>query len=145
MSIVNITSADSTLILTVEDLYSSGFTVTNFAADTAFEAADSTIAETRMGVDGKLAAGYTPNPTELTLTVEADSDSAEKLQNVYEKSVTNKKAYVVKAQVTIPAISKEITLKNGVMTTARSFPSVKKTLDSVSYKFVFESVSSASI
>lgn len=57
-----ITSANAILILTVEELYPSGVQIEKFASDDAFSSDNVTIAEVRMGVDGQLAAGYTPAP-----------------------------------------------------------------------------------
>ena len=52
----DITSANATLILTVENLYPSGVKIEGFSTDSSFAMDDDTIAETHMGVDGKLTA-----------------------------------------------------------------------------------------
>ena len=48
----DITSANATLILTVENLYPSGVKIEGFSTDSSFAMDDDTIAETHMGVDG---------------------------------------------------------------------------------------------
>ena len=75
MTVGNITDANSVVILSVDDLYPAGVQIQGFSTDTAWTAGDSQIAETRMGVDGRLSAGYTPQPRTITISLEASSPS----------------------------------------------------------------------
>ena len=56
----NITSANATAVMIINDLFPVGFAVEGFATDQAINQDEETLAVTRMGVDGKLSAGYTP-------------------------------------------------------------------------------------
>ena len=58
----DLTSANAVVILSVDELYPNGVQIQGFSTDSSFAVDDATIAEARMGVDGKLSAGYTPAP-----------------------------------------------------------------------------------
>ena len=145
MSVGNITDADAVIILTVENLYPSGVQIQGFSTDTAWTAGDSQIAEARMGVDGKLSAGYTPAPRTVTITLEANSPSLPILSNIVEASQVTRKPFKCQMYITIPALGKEYTLANGVLQTGHTIPDGKKVLDPTAWTFIFESCKSTSI
>ena len=140
-----ITASNSVVILTVENMYPSGIRLQNFSADTAFATEDQTVAEARMGVDGHMAAGYTPTPINVTIALEASSPSYEQLANLLESEQTNQAVYKCTLQITVPSRGKEWTLSNGVLLSGRAFPDAKKVLDPTQWKFVFESCKSSTI
>lgn len=145
MAVGNITDADAIIILTVENLYSSGVQLQGFSTDTAWTAGDATIAEARMGVDGKLSAGYTPAPRTMTISLEASSPSLEVMRNIISTSQMTKGVFTCSMQVTIPAQGKEYTLSNGVLQTGHDISDGKKVLDPSQFTFIFESCKPASI
>lgn len=145
MAVGNITDANSVVILSVDDLYPAGVQIQGFSTDTAWTAGDSQIAETRMGVDGRLSAGYTPQPRTITISLEASSPSLEVMRNIVETSRVNKACYTCTMQITIPAQGKEYNLTNGVLQTAHDLSDGKKTLDPSSFTFIFESCESSTI
>lgn len=134
----NITSANATAYMTVKDLYPAGFALNNFATDQAIDEDEDTIAETRMGVDGYMAAGYTPSIKAVTITFEAASPSVQFLNNLYLASQKNRRTYEVTLVITVPATGKVYTYSYGVMKTAKPLPALKTVLDPVSYGFDFE-------
>lgn len=136
----NITSANASIFLTCEDLYPAGFRVQNFTADLALSTDDATLAEVRMGVDGHLAAGFTPAPLTVTIGLEANSPSRTKFENIASASRLNMKTYECDLLVSIPGIGKTYNFKNGYMTSGHLMPDVKKTLDPTQWKFTFESM-----
>ncbi len=140
-----ITASNSVLILTVEELYPSGVEIQKFAADAAFASSDVTLAETRMGVDGKIAAGYTPSIVPLNISLEADSDSYEVMLNILERQQRNQTCYKVTAQITIPALGKEFTFETGVLKVGHPMPDAKKVLEPTTWSFDFESMHSSTI
>lgn len=134
----DITSANSTAVMTVEELYPSGFTLEMYATDTAISQGDDTVAETRMGVDGKMVAGYTPSIKSLTVTFEAPSPTIPYLETLYQASQQNRRTYKVHLTVTLPSIGKTFKYTNGVLKTAKPLPDLKKVLDPQSFAFDFE-------
>lgn len=145
MAVGNITDADAVIILTVENLYPSGVQIQGFSTDTAWTAGDSQIAEARMGVDGKLSAGYTPSPRTINISLEASSPSLAVMRNIIETSQMTKGVFSCTMQITIPAQGKEYTLSNGVLQTGHDISDGKKVLDPSQFTFIFESTKSASI
>lgn len=141
----DITSANSTLVLTVENLYPAGVKIEGFSTDNSFAMDDDTIAETHMGVDGKLTAGFTPSEKSVTITLDAGSPSYEVLCNIYNMSKTNMTVLDTSMQITVPALGKEFSLKNGVMVTGHPLPAGEKVLGNTNWTFKFGKFDTSSI
>lgn len=139
----NITSANATAYMVVKDLYPAGFPLNNFSTDQAIDQAEDTIAETRMGVDGYMAAGYTPSIKAVTLQFEAASPSVQFLNNLYLASQKNRRTYETTLVINVPAVGKVYTYTGGVLKTGKALPALKKVLDPVSYGFDFEKMTIA--
>ena len=139
----NITSANATAYMVVKDLYPAGFSLNNFSTDQAIDQAEDTIAETRMGVDGYMAAGYTPSIKAVTLQFEAASPSVQFLNNLYLASQKNRRTYETTLVINVPAVGKTYTYTGGVLKTGKALPALKRTLDPVSYGFDFEKMTIA--
>ena len=137
----NITSANATAYMVVKDLYPTGFALNNFSTDQAVDQSEDTIAETRMGVDGYMAAGYVPSIKAVTIKFEATSPSVQYLNNLYLASQKNRRTYEVTLVVKVPSVNKTYTYSGGVLKTGKLLPGLKKVLDPVSYGFDFEKVS----
>ena len=137
----NITSANATAYMVVKDLYPTGIALNNFSTDQAVDQSEDTIAETRMGVDGYMAAGYVPSIKAVTIKFEATSPSVQYLNNLYLASQKNRRTYEVTLVVKVPSVNKTYTYSGGVLKTGKLLPGLKKVLDPVSYGFDFEKVS----
>lgn len=137
----NITSANATLVMTVEELYPSGFQLEQFSTDLMLSQSDDTLAETRMGVDGQMVAGFVPTILSTTITLESSSPSMEQLNTLYKAMKTNQRVYEITLVVDIPSLGKSFTYNGGVLKTGRLVPDIKKVLEPVSYGFDFEKVS----
>jgi hypothetical protein len=136
----NITSANATGVIVVEDIFPSGITLDTFATDAALAMDEETIAETRMGVDGKMVAGYVPSIKVLTISLEAVSSAAKALDVVSATSHKNMNVYFSSLIFSVPALKQVWTFNNGVLKTLKSIPDVKKVLDIRTFKFDFESI-----
>lgn len=144
-----ITSANAKLAFTIRN--SSGaiivgpFTVQGFATDDAFatEAVESAVA--KMGVDGRMSAGFVPFLTPQTLMLQADSPSI----LLFDIWVSAQKALqdvlFADGALVIPGIQKAYTLVKGALTRHTPIPPGKRTLDSVSYEITWEDVQPAPI
>lgn len=145
MSKKHITSSNAVVILTVEELYPNGVQIQKFATDAAFATSDLNSAEARMGVDGKLAVGYTPNPINVSLTLEADSPSYDVFSNIFQRQQLNQTVYTLTLQISIPALGKDYTLDNGALLSGHILSDAKKVLDPTTWTMVFESFHTSSI
>ena len=137
---MDITSANSVVTLNCQKLGISA-QLQQFAADTGYEGEDDQVAETRMGMDGKMVAGQTPNIKAVTVHLEASSPSYEYLTLLKQSMEKNRKIYECQMVISIPSIGRRITYSNGVLVSAKDLPDGKKVLDPTTWTFNFESKS----
>lgn len=137
---LDITAANASAVMTVEDLYPNGIKLERFSTDAAIVADSQQIAETRMGVDGKMAAGVTPNIYPVTVTLEANSPTATSFSTIYEAMNANKRLYVCNLTIKIPSIGRTYQFSNGVLQTANPMPALNKVLAPTTWVFHFESM-----
>jgi len=130
----DITSANASAVMTIEELYPNGLKLERFSTDAAIVADSQQVAETRMGVDGRMAAGVTPNIYPVTITLEANSPTATAFTTLYEAMSANKQLYVCNLTIKIPSIGKTYQFSNGVM------PALNKVLAPTTWVFHFESM-----
>ncbi len=89
----DITSANSKIILTCPELFPIGVELQQFSTDQSITQGDEEIANDRIGVDGKMVAGWIPTIKSVTIALEASSPSAPFLirstntQNQHTKSI----------------------------------------------------------
>lgn len=136
----NITAANSTAILIVEELYPSGVTLEGYSTDQAITQGEETLGVTRMGMDGQMVGGYTPSIKVVNLTFEPSSNSISVMDTIYKATQTNKKPYKCRLLIEIPSIQKTYTYNNGIMVTGKAMPDLKQVLDPMNYGFNFEGV-----
>lgn len=135
---MDITSANSVVTLSC-DLFST--ILQQFSADTSYEGTDDQVAETRMGVDGHMVAGQTPNIKELTLHLEASSPSVQYLRLLKQAMEKNRKIYPCQMVISQPSIGIRTTYSVGVLKSAKDLADGKKVLDPTTWTFNFESKS----
>ena len=136
----SITSADAIFILTVPELGIIGHRLQGFSVDDAFSTDNKIYAETQVGVDGKLSAGYTPTKTTQQLTLQADSESRKIMNAILEAMETTKRIYYMSGTITLPATSESFTLTKGVIVSGKKAPDAKKLLNPIPYTIDWESV-----
>lgn len=137
---LDITAANASAVMTVEDLYPNGIKLERFSTDAAIVADSQQVAETRMGVDGKMAAGVTPNIYPVTVTLEANSPTATSFSTIYEAMNANKRLYVCNLTIKTPSIGRTYQFSNGVLQTANPMPALNKVLAPTTWVFHFESM-----
>jgi hypothetical protein len=135
----DITSADAKIILTAAELFPAGFELMKFSAEQSVIGDEETFAEVRMGVDGKLAAGYTPTPKPVTLMLEADSPSIIGMNQIVNFQQLAMRTLRLHMLIIVPAALRGYAYTNGVLVSGIVVPALKKVQDPVTYKFQFES------
>lgn len=138
-----VTAANSSLALQIPGVFPAPIVIQGFGVDEAFVTAAYDTAETFMGVDGKMAAGYIPAVKEVTITLMANSDSVAVFDEWQGAQESAKEAFPCNAVMTLPSIAKLYTCTNGVLKNTTKMPGVKKTLQQISYVIAFEFVQSA--
>lgn len=141
----DITSANAVSVLTVLELFPAGIPLEQYGTDQAVSTDGLDVAETRMGVDGHMVAGYTPNIKVVTITLEASSPSFTALAMVYAAMENFRRVYAVTLVSTVPSIGKVFTWSNGCLKNCTPFPSQKKVLDPTTWIFHFGKYTSAGI
>lgn len=136
----DVTSANAEIVMTIPGLYPAGIRVEGFSTDNMISAENVGLAETRMGVDGHMAAGVVNNVIPVTITLEAASDSRRAFETLRDAQRANKKPYFVTMVVNYPSIDLVKTFKGGVLVSAPSMPTGGKTLQPTTWTFHFESV-----
>lgn len=137
----DITSANATAILIVDDLYPAGFQLQMFGTDSAISQDATQISDTRIGLDGYMVAGYTPAIQNVTITLEAPSPSFPYLRHLWRSMQSNRKVYNCTLVCTIPSIYQVYTWRNGVLKEATPFPSVAQMLEPTTWLFHFGNIS----
>jgi hypothetical protein len=136
----SITSADIIFVLSVPELGIIGHKLQGFAVDKAFDTDAKTFAETIVGVDGKISAGYIASKGTMHITLQADSDSIDVMNVILEASQTARRVYALSGNITIPAVNRSFTLTKGFIVTGKIVPDAKKMLDPIDYTIDWESM-----
>lgn len=80
--------------------------VTKFSADGIIDADTTRVAETRIGVDGQMCAGYVPTIKHVVIHLESTSNGVEYLMNLKMAADASKTPMPVTMTVSVPSMSK---------------------------------------
>lgn len=141
----DITSANATLVLTVEGLFPAGITLEQFATDQSFSQEALTIAEDRQGVDGYLVAGWIPSIKAVTIMLEASSPSAEYLAQLYRACEQKRGIYQCTLVASVPSIFKTFTWTGGVLKSGTPVPAAQRVLAPTTWVFDFAQLTPANM
>lgn len=141
----DITSANISLVFTAEEICPNGVYVQQFSADQMYTSDDQQFAETRMGVDGYMAAGYTPNIKTVTISLEASSPLYETFRNLALAQIQNRKPYNCQLVARVPSIGQTFTWSEGVLHNATWVPNASRVLDPTQWTFHFQNLEISSI
>lgn len=130
-----ITSANSQLILSCPDVFPIDQPISGYAADDAFAQEAFDIAETRMGVDGILSAGYVPSPKPLEVTLQPDSPSLPVFYTLKAAIESAKETFPCTITVVLPSIGAVFVFNVAWAKNIQGMPSAKKVLDPIKLKF----------
>lgn len=133
----DITSANATLVLTVNELFPAGIPLMGFAVDQSYSMDELQIAEDRMGVDGNLVAGWVPSIKPVSIMLEASSPSYLALAQLYRASEQKRGFYVCTLVAVVPSVGKVFTWSNGLLKSGTPVPNAKRILDPTTWKFDF--------
>lgn len=143
MSEKTITSANSVLTLVISGLFNTPVQLQGYATDKAFATEAIDMAEVQMGVDGKMSAGYVPNPTPQTITLQADSNSKDVFAALIAATRTAREVFFISGTLVLPATGESFTMTRGVLTNAKQIPDAQKVLQPQDYIITWESVARA--
>ncbi len=136
----SLTSANSILMLGVVGLFDTPVQIQGFAAEDIFDADAIDAAEFQMGVDGKLSGGWIPNPVNLGITVQADSDSVDFFERWYSAQQSVRELYWATGSIYLRAVGKKFTLTRGGLKNYKPLPDGKKILQPRKFTLTWQSV-----
>ena len=125
---MNITSANAIYALTVADLFTAPQQLQGFSADNVFGTEPLASAETSMGIDGFLSAGFVFVPVVQNVELQADSPSNDVFDQWWQASQINQSIFPAQGLITLLSLGRKWTLQNGVLTTFPPIPDAQKTL-----------------
>lgn len=134
---MDISSANSRIVYTDNMFCRAGVMLAKFSTDQSLSQDEVTYAETRMGVDGKMAAGFVPAIIPVTIVFEADSPSWKIMGKSFNASKALKRPLICSLEVSIPSVGYFYSYKNGVLKSITDV-GLKKVLDPITVKFDFE-------
>ena len=140
MSDTTITSANSVFTIVVPGLFPAPVQLRGYATDRAFTTEAVDLAEVHMGVDGRMTAGFVPNPVKQTITLQADSPSKDIFTALIQAMKTAREVYFVSGSIALPSTGEAFTLTRGILTNAKQIPDAQKVLQPVDYVITWESV-----
>ena len=135
-----ITAADVQAYMTVEELYPSGFALEQFTMDSAVVADTVQEVVTRMTLDGKIVAGYTPAPKNVNITFEPSSPCIPYLRELAQMQRSAKDIFEINLTVRVRSVDRTFRFVHGYMVGAQPMPSIQKTLAPMQFNFTFEDV-----
>lgn len=140
MSDTTITSANSVFTIVVPGLFPAPVQLRGYATDRAFTTEAVDLAEVQMGVDGRMTAGFVPNPTKQTITLQADSPSKDIFTALIQAMKTAREVFYISGTIALPSTGESFTLTRGILTNAKQIPDAQKVLQPVDYVITWESV-----
>jgi hypothetical protein len=143
VAVRTLTAANSVLLLTIPGLFNSPQRIQGFATDDAFDTEAVEPAETMMGVDGVLSAGYVPVPYKMTIVLQGDSASNNLFDTWAQSQKIAREVLRVSGNITLVSVGRTYALTRGILTSYKPMSGVKKVLQSRSYGITWEDVSPA--
>ena len=135
-----ITSANSVFTLVVAGLFPAPVQLKGYASDKAFTTEAVDLAEVQMGVDGRMTAGFVPNPVKQTITLQADSPSKDIFTALIQAMKTAREVFYISGSIALPSTGESFTLTRGILTNAKQIPDAQKVLQPVDYVITWERI-----
>ena len=140
MSDTTITSANSVFTIVIPGLFPAPVQLHGYASDKGFTTEALDLAEVQMGIDGRMTAGFTPNPTKQTITLQADSPSRDIFTAMIQAMKTIREVFYISGSIALPSTGESFTLTRGILTNVKQIPDAQKVLQPIDFVITWESV-----
>lgn len=124
----NITAADAVYILSIPSVLLAPVQLQGFSADDVFDTEPLEAAETQMGVDGILSAGFVFVAVSQSITLQADSASNAAFDAWWTQEQANKTKYPATGQIKLKSIGTKWALSQGFLVTYPVIPNAGRVL-----------------
>lgn len=142
---MSITSSNAIVMLTVAGLYETAQRIQGFAADQVFTSEDVALAETVMGVDGRMTGGLVLSAVPWTVSLLADSPSNKVFEDWVAAQRKTGDYYKANCIVTLTGLNRKYIMTNGILSSGPGMPSAGKTIKDRVYKIMWERVEAQAI
>lgn len=136
----SITGANAVFQLAITGLFPAPQQLQGFAADDVFTVDQLKSAETLMGVDGTLSAGFVFVPVEMNISLQADSPSTSLFDIWWSSQQTAEDLFYATGIVVLTSIGSKWNLTKGVLTGYQPLPNTKKLLQPRVHQITWQSV-----
>lgn len=136
----SITSANAVYLLAVTDLFNVPQPLQGYTADDIFSQDARSMAETNMGMDGKLSAGYVPMAVVQNIMLQANSESCDVFDEWNRQETLTMDKFFAQGTVVLKSIKRRWTLQNGVLTTVSPMPDAARILRPRRFTLTWEKV-----
>lgn len=135
-----ITSADASFVISSADFALAATILEGYAADAAFATDNADTAETSLGVDGKLSAGWVPRSYNQTITLQPDSPSRFIFDALVGAQDVARAIYRLNGVITLPGNQYSFTLSRGVLKNYTPIPAANRVLQPITFSIEWERV-----
>lgn len=135
-----LTTANSQLILVVAGLFTVPTPIQGYGVDEAFLMEAVETAETLMGIDAKMSAGWIAVSKNMQVTLQADSDSIPFFESWYSAQDSQQDLFFATGSLTLPSLSKTYVMAKGVLRGYTPIPEGRKVLQPRRFRITWESV-----
>jgi hypothetical protein len=135
-----ITSANSIFTITVPGLFPAPVQLQGYAADKAWNTDSVELAETQMGVDGRMTAGFTPVVVKQTISLQADSPSKVIFNAIAAATRSTRDVYYITGTISLPSTGEAFICLRGVLQNFKPVPDAGKVLQPMDFAITWESV-----
>lgn len=129
-----ITAANSIVLFSTDNYFSSPIQLQGFQADNAFTFGDAAMGETVMGVDGQQSGGWVAHEVDFTLFLQANSASREPMENFRGHCNSRMETERVTFNITFPSTGRTVSA-SGFMVSTSGGTSAQKLLQGTQYVF----------
>lgn len=138
-----LTGANAVISLSAPDVFGAPVQLQGFAADDVFSSEALQSAETLMGVDGVLSAGFVYVPAPQNYMLQGDSLSVDFFETLWAQQQQNATVYRLSGLTTLLPVQKKYTMTNGVLTNYTPISDVKKLIQPRRFTVTWESIQPA--
>jgi hypothetical protein len=142
---MDITSANSTLLIGINGLFTVPQQIAGFSSDDAYSMSAVDNKELMIGVDGVLSAGWIPAIKVLEITLQADSPSNTMFESWYQTEELARTPYFGFGIIHQPSINRSYALTNGVLKNYTPLAQAQKVLRPRKFEIHFQTVLGAPI
>lgn len=137
---MSLTGANAVLMLSQATLFPSPVQIQQFAPDDVTDIEAARILEHQMGVDGVLSFGFVWTERSQDISLKADSPSVAFFDTINTQQEAIQDVYPLNGTLLLPSVGKMFTMINGGLETYKPLPGVKKLLQMMRYRIIWNRV-----